>query len=132
MIRGVGHIGILVKNIDHFIERFCHGLDIEMPQVKDVPERQMKVAVIPLGAIGIELIEDYSRDGAFAGIVRDKGNTIHHFALVADQIETDIHALISKGIDMVDREPKVGLRGKKIAFIQPDCMEGIPIELTEA
>ena len=45
--------------------------------------------------------------------------------------EEDVETLKENGVPMMDHEPRVGLRGKKIAFTLPDALNGISIELSE-
>ena len=42
-----------------------------------------------------------------------------------------IEKLKRNGIEMADHSPRIGLRGKKIAFTQPSALRGIPFELSE-
>lgn len=131
MIERIGHIGIVVKDLEKTVKKLTDIFGLSMPSIKDVAERKMKVAVVSLGGIDLEFIEDYSEDGSFAKIVRERGNMIHHFAFLTDCIEKDIVSLIKQGVPMIDSTPKIGLRGKKIAFIAPEFLDGIPIELSE-
>ena len=131
MIKGVGHIGLAVKDIDKIVTALCAALSIPRPEIKDVPEKKMKVAVINVGAFGLEILEDYSEDGPFARFVQERGNAIHHFCLISDDIVADIETLEKRGVEMTDRTPKLGLRGKRIAFAAPDLLDGISIELSE-
>ena len=131
MIKGIGHIGIAVGNIEESLASISKALNVDMPPVKDVPEKKMKVALIELGEVGLEFLEDYSEDGPFAQFVRERGNAIHHFCLLTDNIEADIETLEKRGVEMADQTPRIGLRGKKIAFAKPSILNGIPIELSE-
>lgn len=131
MIKGIGHIGIFVSDIAAAVESLCKTFDLEMPAIKDVPERSMKVAVIPWGGAALELVEDYSKDGSVARMVRERGSFIHHFCLLSDNIEADIAKLHDKGAQMATPEPVVGLRGKRIAFIKSGILDDVPIELSE-
>lgn len=131
MIKGIGHIGIAVDNLEESLTAMVRALDVDMPPIKDVPEKKMKIALIEMGGLGLELIEDYSEDGPFARFVKEKGNTIHHFCLLTDDIEADIAALETRGIEMADQRSRVGLRGKRIAFTKPSALNGIPFELSE-
>jgi methylmalonyl-CoA/ethylmalonyl-CoA epimerase len=131
MIRGVGHVGIAVKNIEESLEAVSRALDLPIPQVRDFPEKKMKCAVVGVGGIGLEFIEDYSEEGAFATFVKERGNAIHHVCLLTDDIEADIKVLEKRGVEMADQEPRIGLRGKKIAFTRPSALKGIPMELSE-
>jgi len=131
VIKGISHIGLAVKDINQTVTALCSALSLPRPEIKDVPERKMKVAVVSLGEVGLEILEDYSEDGLFARFVRERGNAIHHFCLLSDDMEADIGILEERGVTMADRQPKPGLRGKRIAFASPDLLAGIAVELSE-
>ena len=62
---------------------------------------------------------------------KEKGDGIHHFCLLTDNIEDDIEVLKQRGIEMLDQKPRIGVRAKKIAFTKPSALNGITIELSE-
>jgi methylmalonyl-CoA/ethylmalonyl-CoA epimerase len=131
MIKGIGHIGIAVKNIEEAITAISKAFGLSIPSIKDIPEKKIKVALLDIGGTGLEFIQDYSEEGGFAKFIKEKGNAIHHICFLTDQIETDIEILKSRGIEMADQKPKMGVRGKRIAFIKPSALNGIPFELSE-
>ena len=131
MIKGIGHIGIVVKNLDETLAAVSKSLEISTPPIKDVPERGMRVAFIDIEGIGLEFLQDTTKDGTFAKFVRKKGNSIHHIAFLTDDIDNDIEVLKRRGVEMADQKPKLGVRGKKIAFTKASALNGIPFELSE-
>lgn len=131
MIKGISHIGILVRDIQTTLDKFCQPLNFSIPPIKDVREHQMKVAILDLGNISLEFIEDYSGDGNFARIVQERGQTLHHLALATDDIDADLAAIETRGNKQSDKTPKTGLRGKRIVFLEPEMLGGITVELTE-
>jgi methylmalonyl-CoA/ethylmalonyl-CoA epimerase len=131
MIKGVGHIGIAVKSIEETLSALSKILNLPMPSIRDVPERRLKVSVVDIGGTGLEIIQDYSEEGEFAKFVKERGNAIHHICLLTDQIEADIELLKARGIEMANPKPKIGVRGKRIAFTKPSALNGIPVELSE-
>ena len=131
MITGVGHIGILVHDVEEVLSKFCKRLGLATPPIKDVQDRQMKVAVLNMGNTDLEFIEDYSDSGTFARIVKERGETIHHLALLTGDIDADFAAVEGKEGETAAKKPSVGLRGKRIVFIEPELSGGITIELTE-
>lgn len=131
MIKGVGHIGIAVKNIETTLNAFTHALNLPLPPIKEIPERKLKVAVLELGGIGLEFIQDESSTGEFATLVKERGNSIHHFCLLTDTIESDLEILKIRGVELVDEKPKMGVRGKRIAFVKKNLLGGIALELSE-
>jgi methylmalonyl-CoA/ethylmalonyl-CoA epimerase len=131
MIKAVGHLGIAVKDIDLSLKALAKILDFQSPAIKEFPEEKMKCAVVELGGISLEFIQDSSDDGMMAQFIKEKGDAIHHFCLLTDNIEGDIEALKQRGIELLDQKPRIGLRGKKIAFTRPSVLNGITIELSE-
>lgn len=131
MIREVSHIGIAVKDLEVALNGFCRALGLTKPAIKDFPDRKMRMALISLGRISLELLEDNSQDGLLAGLVRERGSHIHHFCLTSDDLEIDIMELKKKGIKMADGGPAVGLRGKRVIFATEGILDDIPIELSE-
>ena len=131
MFNKVGHLGIAVKDIDQAVAAFSKVLGLPRPEVRDVPEKKMKVALLDLHGVALEFLEDYSQEGPIGKFVKEKGNGIHHFCLETDHIEGEIEDLVSRGAEMRDYQPRMGLRGKKIAFVHPDSLDGLVVELTE-
>ena len=97
MLKGVGHIGIAVKNIRESLRAISKALDLPVPQIQDHPDRKMKVAVLDLKGIGLEFIEDYSESGTFATFVKERGNAIHHVCLLSDDMGADLEILEARG-----------------------------------
>ncbi|MGD2036718.1 MAG: VOC family protein [Desulfobacterales bacterium] len=131
MIKAIGHLGIVVKDIDLSLKALAKVIDIQSPAIKAFPEKKMKCAVVELGGIGLEFIQDSSHEGEMARFNKEKGDAIHHFCLLTDNIDEDIEILKKRGVEMLDQKPRIGLRGKKIAFTKPSSLNGISIELSE-
>ncbi len=131
MIKGIGHIGIAVKNIEETLTAISKALDLPVPPIKDIPERKRKVALLDIGGTGLEFIHDYNKEGEISKFLKGKENRIHHICLLTDKIETDIEILKSRGIEMVEQKPRMGGRGKRVASIKPSSFNGLPFQLSE-
>ena len=131
MIKGIGHLGIVVKDIEKSLAALSQIIDFETPIIKEFTDKKMKCAVVEMNGVALEFLQDDSDDGFLAKFNREKGDAIHHFCLLSDDMEEDVAALKDKGVQMRDLEPRIGLRGKKIAFTAPDALDGISIELSE-
>jgi len=131
MIKGIGHIGIVVKDIEKSLKALSQIIEFEKPLIKEFPDKKMKCAVVEMNEIALEFLQDDSEDGFLAKFHRERGDAIHHFALLSDDMDKDVAMLKGKDIPMMDHEPRTGLRGKKIAFTAPGAFGGISIELSE-
>jgi len=131
MIKGIGHLGIVVKDMEKSLKALSQIIEFERPAIKEFPEKKMKCAVVETKGVALEFLQDNSDDGLMARFIREKGDAIHHFCLVSDNIEQDVEALKKRGVEMMDQKPRIGLRGKKIAMTMPSALNGITIELSE-
>jgi methylmalonyl-CoA/ethylmalonyl-CoA epimerase len=131
MITGVGHVALAVKDIENTAAALCRAFGLPPPDIRSFPDRRMKVAVVDCGPIQLELLEDLSIDGMISRFVAERGNGIHHFCLVSDDIDADLERLKQQGVPLLDPSPRAGLRGKRIAFVSPDLLGGVHVELSE-
>lgn len=131
MITGIGHIGVGVKDIEKTARTLSEVLGVPMPEITELPERHAKVALVNLGPISMELVQEDDENGLLGSFVKQKGEGIHHFCMDTDDIEGDIEALKAQGVKMIHDHPKMGLRGKRIAFISPESLNGLFCELSE-
>lgn len=67
----------------------------------------------------------------FAGFIEKKGEGVQHIAFVVDNIEEALKELEGKGIRLIDKVPRMGAGGKKIAFIHPKETYGVLVELCQ-
>jgi len=131
MIKGIGHLGIVVKDLEKSLKALSQIIEFEKPAVKEFPDKKMRCAVVETRGIPLEFLQDNSDNGFMARFNREKGDAIHHFCVVSDNIEQDVETLIKRGVEMMDQKPRIGLRGKKIAMTLPSALNGITIELSE-
>ena len=131
MIKGIGHLGIVVKDIERSLNALSQIVDFEPPTIKEFPDKKMRCAVVEMSGVALEFLQDDSEDGFLGKYHRERGDAIHHFCLLSDNMDKDVETLKEKGVQMMDHEPRTGLRGKKIAFTAPDALNGISIELSE-
>jgi methylmalonyl-CoA/ethylmalonyl-CoA epimerase len=131
MIKGIGHLGIVVKDMEKSLKALSQIIELESPAIKEFPEKRMKCAVVETKGVALEFLQDDSDNGFLGRFGREKGDAIHHFCLVSDNIEEDVEALKKRGVEMMDQKPRIGLRGKKIAMTMPSALNGITVELSE-
>jgi methylmalonyl-CoA/ethylmalonyl-CoA epimerase len=131
MIKGIGHLGIVVDDIEKSLDALSKIIEFEKPAIKEFPEKKMRCTVLDVNGLTLEFLQDNSEDGFLAKFGKKRGNAIHHFCLLSDNIEADVEDLKQRGVEMMDQKPRIGLRGKKIAMTQPNAFNGITIELSE-
>ena len=131
MIKKIDHIGIAVKSIEKASELFNNILGLKVAGEELVEEQKVKVAFLPLGDSELELLESTSPDGPIARFIEKKGEGIQHIAFRVDNIEKVLEKLNEEEVMLIDKKPRYGAGGAKIAFLHPKSTNGILIELSE-
>ncbi|MDO9026511.1 MAG: methylmalonyl-CoA epimerase [bacterium] len=127
----IDHIGIAVKNIEEAAKLYTDlGLKVEGTEV--VESQKVKVAFIGIGQSRIELLESTAPDGNIAKFIESKGEGIHHLAVKVDNIEKALEELTAKGYQLIDKTPRIGAGGHKIAFLHPKSTKGVLLELSQS
>jgi len=128
MIKKVSHLGIAVKNLDEAID-FYQKMGFELEKVEEVPSQKVRVAFFPVGDVRIELLEATSDDSPIAKYIEKRGQGIHHLAFATDNIEKELEEIAEKDIRVIDKTPRPGAHGAKIAFLHPKSTYGVLIEV---
>ncbi|HJV17688.1 MAG TPA: methylmalonyl-CoA epimerase [Bacillales bacterium] len=131
MIKKVDHIGIAVHSLKETLPFYTEVLKLSLLGVEKVESEQVKVAFLQVGETMLELLEPTSVDSPIAKYIEKQGEGIHHVALGVESIEERMNEIKTKGIRMIQDEPKLGAHGKEVAFIHPKSTFGVLYELCE-
>ncbi len=127
----IDHIGIAVKSIEEAAKLYT-DLGLKIEGTETVESQKVKVAFIPVGQSRIELLEPTAPDGPTAQFIEKKGEGIHHIALKVDDVAKALEELSAKGYQLIDKVPRQGAGGHKIAFVHPKSTRGVLLELSES
>ncbi|HLL52337.1 MAG TPA: methylmalonyl-CoA epimerase, partial [Myxococcaceae bacterium] len=104
---------------------------LELTEIEEVPEQQVKTAIFGHGMGRVELICPTTPDSGVARFLTKRGEGLHHICLEVEDIEAAMAALREKGAPLIDETPKPGAGGAKVAFIHPKGTGGVLIELRQ-
>ena len=131
MIKKIDHIGIAVKNLEVQIKYYSEILGLECSGIEEVAEQKVRVAMFPVGEVRIELLEPSSPDSPIARFIEKSGEGIHHIAYQVSDLKGQLTKLEEKEIQLIDRKPRAGADGHKIAFLHPKSTFAVLTELCE-
>jgi len=130
VIRKVNHFAIVVHNIEEALQVYEGALGLELAEVKEVPEQEVRIAFLPVGESEIELVEPLTAESGVAKFLEKRGEGFHHVCFEVDDIEAALRDLAAKGIRLIDQQPRQGAHGRA-AFLHPKSAHGVLIELIE-
>ena len=127
----VDHVAIAVNSVAEALKNYAKILKIDKVDIEDVPTERVKVAILKLQDTRIELMEPTADDSPIKKFLTDRGEGIHHIAITADDIESDVERAIANGTRMIGNI-RTGSYGRKITFIHPKSMNGVLTEFCQA
>ncbi|MFP3914767.1 MAG: methylmalonyl-CoA epimerase [Actinomycetota bacterium] len=125
------HVGIAVEDLDAAVGSYRSRYGIE-PLFREVVEAQgVEEAMLPVGGSFVQLLQPLSADTPVGRFLDRSGEGLHHVAYAVADIEAALAHLEEQGADLIDREPRAGSRGTRIAFVHPRDLAGTLTELVE-
>jgi len=135
------HIGIAVKDMEAALAFYRDALGLEIEPPEEVPSQHVRAHFIPVdqagdrgtGAPGVklELLEATSSESPIARYIDKRGPGLHHLTLRVADLRAALAALKTRGVRLIDDEPRPGAEGSLIAFVHPSATGGVLVELKQ-
>ena len=131
MFARIDHIGVAVEDLDAAIALHQETYGMALVHRETVTEQGVEAVLLDVGENHVELIAPLGPETGVAKFLAKNGPGLHHVAYQVEDIEAEIARLTAAGIRMIDREPRTGIRGSRVAFMHPKSTGGVLTELTE-
>ena len=130
-ILGIEHVGIAVKDLNSISEIFGELLGLDLHRREKVDDQQVITDIYHAGKDKLEFLKATSLDSPIAKFLGKRPEGMHHIALIVDNIQLVLYYLIENDVQLIDKSPRIGAEGFKIAFIHPKSTGGVLVELCE-
>jgi methylmalonyl-CoA epimerase len=124
------HIAIATHSLTESLNFFQNQLGLTCTHVEELPERGIRVAMLPIGDTRIELIEPLHDKSEVSSFLSKRGPGIHHLCFGSQNVGADMTELQSQGVPFTSDTPKPGAHDCDVAFIHPKASGGILVELS--
>jgi methylmalonyl-CoA/ethylmalonyl-CoA epimerase len=127
----IDHVGIAVADLERALPFYRDVLGLPLVGIETVEDQQVRTAIFcgPLGRV--ELLEATGPESPIAKFIAKRGEGMHHVALRVEAIEPALARLEAEGVTLIDRTPRLGAGGHRIAFVHPKATGGVLLELCE-
>jgi methylmalonyl-CoA/ethylmalonyl-CoA epimerase len=123
------HVAIAVPSIRDALPRYQHLLGLASSEIEEVPSQNVAVAFLG-GPVPLELLEPRG-EGGVARFLERRGPGLHHIAYRVPDLEAELARLSAAGARLIDERPREGARGHKVAFVHPEAVGGVLVELVQ-
>ena len=130
-ITHIEHIGIAVTDLEKSIRYYEDVLGLTCYAIEEVTDQKVKTAFFQVGDTKIELLESTDPEGPIGKFIAKKGEGIHHLAFAVKDIDSALQEVKSKGVQLIDEQPRMGAEGLHIGFLHPKFSGGVLTEFCE-
>ena len=127
----IDHIGVAVEDLDAAIELYGGPFGMPEQHRETVEEQGVEAVLLDVGEGHVELLRPLSEDTPVGKFLQKRGPGLHHVAYQAEDIEATLDSLRAAGVALIDEKPRVGIQGKRVAFLHPRSTGGVLTELVE-
>ena len=131
MFSRIDHIGIAVADLDAAIALHEQTYGMRVAHRETVEEQGVEAVLLDVGENHVELLSPLGEDTPVGKFLAKKGPGIHHVAYQVEDIDATLAGLSGAGLRLIDAEPRIGIRGSRVAFLHPSASGGVLTELVQ-
>jgi methylmalonyl-CoA epimerase len=127
----IDHVAIAVHDLEQAIADYRRLYGVEPLRRETVAEQGVEEAMLPVGGSFVQLLRPLDADSPVGRFLTTRGEGLHHIAFAVADIDKALGHLEHEGARLIDRTPRYGGGGARIAFVHPKETAGTLIELVE-
>jgi methylmalonyl-CoA/ethylmalonyl-CoA epimerase len=131
MFDRIDHVGVAVSDLDAATALYERTLGMPMAHRERVESQGVEAALLDVGDGHVELLQPLGADTAVGKFIERRGEGLHHVAYAVDDIEATLERLRGVGLELIDEQPRVGIRGSRVAFVHPKATGSVLTEIVE-
>lgn len=127
----LGHIGIVVKNIEDSISNLKKLCDIDKVAIRNYRDGELhyRIAFVELGPLELELIEPVNQKGMAQAHLDEFGPGVYHFAFGVLDLDKTAQECRDRRLSV--GPIRRGAEGDRVVFLSESLLPGINIEFME-
>jgi methylmalonyl-CoA/ethylmalonyl-CoA epimerase len=131
MLGRIDHIGVATEDLDGAVALYEGTMGMPVSHRETVESQGVEAVLLDVGEGHVELLRPLGPDTPVGKYLEKKGPGLHHVAYAVDDIEGVLESLKSAGIELIDSEPRAGIRDSRVAFVHPSSTGGVLTEIVE-
>jgi methylmalonyl-CoA/ethylmalonyl-CoA epimerase len=127
----IDHIGVAVDDLDGAVKLYSESFGMREQHRETIAAFDVEAVLLEVGEGHVELLKPLSDDSGIGKFIERNGPGLHHVAYQTSDIDSALEQVKAAGLDLIDQEPRTGIRGSRVAFLHPKSTGGVLTELVE-
>lgn len=128
-VRGIHHLGLAVADLDDAVATYERLFGAEVEHRDTIPAQGVEAVSLTVGGSRVELLAPLGADTPVGRFLERRGPGMHHVAYEVTDIRGALADLATVGAELIDAEPRRGLFGLEVAFVDPESVHGVLSEV---
>jgi methylmalonyl-CoA epimerase len=131
MFDRIDHVGVAVEDLDAAIALYEGTFGMRLLHRETVTDQGVEAVLLDVGDGHVELLRPLSPETAVGKFVAKRGPGLHHVAYAVTDIAATLSKLSEAGVELIDSEPRRGIRDSQVAFLHPRSTGGVLTEIVQ-
>ena len=127
----IDHVGVAVDDLDAALALYEGTFGMRVAHRETVTEQGVDAVLLDVGDTHVELLSPLGPDTPVGKFLERKGPGLHHVAYRVADIDAALAKLRDDGVELIDAEPRTGIRNSRVAFIHPKATGSVLTEIVE-
>jgi methylmalonyl-CoA/ethylmalonyl-CoA epimerase len=127
----IDHIGVATDDLDGAIALYQGTMGMPVAHRETVESQGVEAVLLDVGEGHVELLRPLDPETPVGRYLAKRGPGLHHVAYSVDDIDEALGRLKDAGIELIDSEPRQGIRESRVAFVHPRSTGGVLTEIVE-
>jgi len=131
MLGRIDHIGVATDDLDGALALYEKTLGMPLAQRETVESQGVEAVLLDVGDGHVELLRPLAPNTPVGKYLAKKGPGLHHVAYAVADIDQTLGDLKDAGVELIDSEPRKGIRDSRVAFVHPRSTGGVLTEIVQ-
>ncbi len=131
MFDRIDHVGIAVEELEPALELWREQLGLQLVHREIIEDQGVEAALLDVGENHVELLAPLGEDTAVGKFLAKRGPGLHHVAYQVRDIDATLESIKRAGLQLIDEQPRRGIRGSRVAFMSPAATARVLVEIVE-
>jgi methylmalonyl-CoA/ethylmalonyl-CoA epimerase len=127
----IDHVGLAVSDLDRAIALYEGTFGMPLVHREIVEDQGVEAVLLDVGDGHVELLSPLGPETVVGKFIEKRGEGLHHVAYRVEDIDATLAQLKEAGVELIDSEARIGIRGSRVAFLHPKSTGSVLTELVE-
>jgi methylmalonyl-CoA/ethylmalonyl-CoA epimerase len=128
-VRGLHHVALAVDDLESAVDTYTRYFDARVERRGRLDDQGVDAVYLRVGDGRVELVAPLAADTPVGRFLAKRGPGMHHVAFEVDDVVAAVGRLASAGATVIDAEPRRGFAGHPVAFVHPESLHGVLVEV---